>query len=112
MSMDLSGKAAFTAFIKELGLTSLLDTFEQNGWETFRDFAFSVPHSAKDEHFEEKVVPVLLKLDTPEGRKLLPRLRQLYAQAYTVAAEAMKQFSSQEGVSQKITWCLRRELSV
>ena len=83
-------------------LTSLLDTFEQNGWETFRDFAFSVPHNAKDEHFEEQVVPVLLKLDTPEGRKLLPRLRQLYAQAYTVAAESMKQFSSQEGVNQKI----------
>ena len=102
MAMDLSGKAAFTAFVKELGLDSLIPTLDENGWETFRDFAFSVPHSAKDDYFEEKVIPILIKLDTPQGKKMLPKVRQLYAQAYTVASEAMKQFSSHEGVNQKV----------
>ena len=102
MALDLSGTAAFRAFVNELGLQSLLPVLESNGWETFKDFAFSVPTTSKDDYFEDKVVPALLDLNTAGGKKLLLRVRQLYAQSYTVASEAMKAFSAQEGVSQRV----------
>ena len=69
MSMDLSGSAAFTAYVRDLGLSNLLPIFEENGWDTFSNFAFSVPTGSKDEYFEDKVVPILLKLETPDGEK-------------------------------------------
>ena len=102
MSMDLSGPAAFTAYVRDLKLADLLPIFAENGWDTFANFAFSVPTGSKDDYFEDKVAPVLLKLDTPVGKRMLPRVRQLYAQAYSVASESMKQFTIQEGASQKV----------
>ena len=102
MSLNLSGTAAFAAYVKDLKLTELLPIFKENGWDTFADFAFSVPTGSKEDYFEEKVAPVLLKLDQPEGKRMLPRIRQLYAQAYSVASESMKQFTVQEGANQKV----------
>ena len=85
-------EAAFRATVKELGLENAIwSKLEKNGWSCFSDFAFAVPDpTGRDvQGFEEKIVPMLLDVEKDDERKLLPRLRRLYAQAYAVANTAM-----------------------
>ena len=43
MSMDLSGAAAFTAYVRDLKLADLLPIFAESGWDTFANFAPPCP---------------------------------------------------------------------
>ena len=79
-------EANFKALLKELGLTSIQKRFEDNGWMSLQDFAFA---PADKDKFESEVVPVLLKLDVIEEKKLLPRVRRLWNKAYAAANTVM-----------------------
>ena len=85
-----SSSASFKQYLEELGLGSLYKKFEENGWDSFNDLSFSTPDPAKRvEQFEDQVVPLLIDKAKPEEKKLLPRLRQLHAKAYSVASAAL-----------------------
>ena len=98
MSSDLfrqgmagDSEVAFKAALGALGLDKLYDTFSKQGWKTFMDFAFasSDPKGADPSAFEKEVVQVLLGTDPGENKNLVPRIRRLYAQAYTYASKHM-----------------------
>ena len=83
-------EASLKAYLEELNLGSLFKKFEENGWASFNDLSFSTPDPAKRvEQFEDQVVPLLVDVKTPAGKKLIPRLRQLHAKAYSVASAAL-----------------------
>ena len=95
---------AFAAALKELELDSLLPKMSEFGWDTFNDFAFSTSDpSGKDaDAFQTQVVDKLLATDGSQKR-LVPRLRRLYAQSYVVASEAMTAFANPQGVDEKVS---------
>ena len=88
-----------------LGLDSLKVKFESSGWVTFNDFAFSTSDCAgKDpEKFENEVLTVILNLEDAEEKKLVPRLRRLYAQSYIVCSTAMEKLGNPGGIDEKVT---------
>ena len=122
-----SSEVAFKAALDSLEIGALYDTFKKEGWKTFVDFAFSTsdPKGQDPQAFEKEVIQALL--GTPhatEGygdkKPMIPRIRRLYAQAYTYAAKEMQdeadpkaedkitmhptdRASRTEGVRQKIT---------
>ena len=56
--------SAFTAALTELGLTSLTEKFEANGWNTFSWFAFATsdPQGRDGKAFEQEVLPELVAM--------------------------------------------------
>ena len=79
---------AFTAALTELGLTDLTTKFNDNGWNTFNAFAFSTsdPQGRDGKAFEKEVLPELITMTDGKpgdaaGKKLIPKLRMLYAQS-------------------------------
>ena len=84
-------EVAFKAALDSLELGALHETFKKEGWKTFMDFAFSTsdPKGSDPALFEKEVVHVLLGAEPGEKKALIPRIRRLYAQAYTYATKHM-----------------------
>ena len=104
--MDGDSKVAFTAAATELGLAQFLPQFEANGWDTFNDFAFATsdPQGRDPEAFDKEVVKPLLDIENvAENKKFLPKIRRLYAQAYTTASTAMEQLANPKGPTSGFT---------
>ena len=108
MSLATS-RPAFTAALKDLGLTDLTGKFEENGWTTFSAFAFATsdPQGRDGKAFEQEVLPELIamvegKATNPEEKKLIPKIRMLYAQAYTAMVAAMESFANPKPVDERL----------
>ena len=108
--MSLATSApAFTAALTELGLTDLTTKFDENGWNTFNAFAFSTsdPQGRDGRAFESEVLPELIEMKDGKpadaaGKKLVPKLRMLYAQSYTAMAAAMESFANPTPLDQRL----------
>ena len=86
----MSSKVAFTAALRDMELSILAAKFEENGWGSFEDFAFSTsdPSGRDTDMFEKQVLAELLAADGSQ-KKLIPKIRRLYAQAYVHATALM-----------------------
>ena len=100
---------AFTAALTELGLSSLTEKFEANGWSTFSAFAFATsdPQGRDGKAFEQEVLPELVTMSEgkptdAEEKKLIPKIRMLYAQAYTAMVAAMESFANPKPVDERM----------
>ena len=100
---------AFTAALAELGLSDLTAKFNENGWSTFNAFAFSTsdPQGRDSKAFEEQVLPELIEMTdgkpaNPADKKLIPKLRMLYAQSYTAMAAAMETFANPKPLDERL----------
>ena len=108
--MSLATSApAFAAALAELGLSGLADKFDANGWDTFNAFAFATsdPQGRDGKAFEEQVVPVLIEMSegvpvNAADKKLIPKLRMLYAQSYTAMAAAMESFANPKPIDERM----------
>ena len=101
-SLAVSSKTAFKAALAELELTSLAAAFEDNGWETFFDFAFSTSDPSGKDHqlFEAEVIKVLLAADGSQ-KKCIPKLRRMYAQSCIAASAHMQEQAQPKGIDEK-----------
>ena len=104
MAIASDSVASFRALVKELGLDSLWSKFDDNGWNTFVNFAFSTPDpSCRDvPGFEKEVLPVLLDVEKPEEKKMVPLVRRLFAQSYAVANALMAAEIVNTGADQRV----------
>ena len=94
----------FDAALVELGLTDIKSKFADEGWATFNDFAFSSSDTSgkSTETFEKEVVPKLIDLDNATEKKLLARLRRLYAQSYIIMSSTMEALAKPQGVDERV----------
>ena len=102
--MAVSSKIAFAAALKEMELDVLAPKFAENGWDTFADFAFSTSDPSGKDHelFESQVVKVILAPDGSQKR-LVPKLRRLYAQSYIAASSHMTEQANPKGIEEKVS---------
>ena len=103
-AMTMNSKTAFKAALVELGLDCLHTKFVDKGWDSFGDFAFctSDPTGKDGQIFTQEVIEVLLTMSDTEQAKLVPRLRRLYAQAYTVATQFMAEQANPQGTNERM----------
>ena len=84
--MALGSTAVFAKRVQELKLGSIYNDLVDQGWDTYRPFAFSCsssPGQADDTSLiNEVIVPIL----TDPAHKLKTQLRRLFYEAYTMTA--------------------------
>ena len=104
-----NSETAFKAALDTLEIGILHATFLEQGWKCFTDFAFATsdPKGQDTKCFDEEVIQVLLgKPDETTGygdkKKMIPRIRRLYAQSYTYASKEM-QDEADPKVDEKVT---------
>ena len=96
-------KAVFLARLAELELQDLKSKFEERGWVTFNDFAFSCsdPTGKDAEAFKKEILDVLVP-DKEDAAKI-PRIRRLYTQSYVIGSAEMERFGNPTAVDEKVT---------
>ena len=85
----LDSTAVFQERLAELKLGDLAEKFNENGWDTIANFAFSVPTtggSADNELFMSRIVTTI----AGEGSPRETALRRLFYECYTIAASDMR----------------------
>ena len=101
--MAMDSKAVFLASLKELDLLPLKEKFDENGWDTFGNFAFCTSDTTgKNPEAFEKVITELLPTDGTK-KSLIPRLRRLYALAYATTSAAMADAVEHKDINTKIS---------
>jgi len=102
--MAVSSKVAFTAALRDMELSILAAKFDENGWGTFEDFAFSTsdPSGRDTDMFEKQVLAELLAADGSQ-KKLIPKIRRLYAQAYVHATALMTEEAIPKGIDERVS---------
>ena len=92
LGMAMDSKTVFSTALKELGLDVLEEKFVENGWDTYGDFAFAAsdPTGKNAELFQREVVDEIPPKDG-SLKRLIPKLRRLYAQSYLSAITTLNE---------------------
>ena len=92
LGMAMDSKTVFSTALKELGLDVLEEKFVENGWDTYGDFAFATsdPTGKNAELSQREVVDEILPKDG-SLKRLIPKLRRLYAQSYLSATTTLNE---------------------
>ena len=91
MAGQADSKAFFQKDLETLSLLDLKAKFAENGWDTHGDFAYCTPDSTgRDTEAFEKVIASLLAGDGSQ-KKLIPKLRRLYAKSGETVTTAYKE---------------------
>ena len=109
MSSVINSAAAFTSFLKEIGLASLLPAFEEQCWETYGDLGFACASPGDPASIKSEIIDKLLGSspagETPDPalvaaykakEKLIPRIRRAFATAYSIAQADAEKFAAQD----------------
>ena len=95
--------AAFLNALKDYDLMTIKDKFYEHGYDTFSNFGFSCwnVRGQSEEKFDQEVLPKLAKETDSNEKKLIPRIRKLYALSWvhTQAGLEMDAKPSEEKVA-------------
>ena len=92
MAIAVNSKAAFLSHLTELELFHLKDKFIELGFDTYGNFGFGCADPNNQELMEREIIKPLVGDD----RRLVPRVRRLFAQAYAIALADSERFTSKE----------------
>ena len=102
----------FNDTVNELGLQTIKPKLEAEGWTTFNDFAFSSSDSSGKTRkcLRRRSLGKLLDVNDPNDKKLISKVRRLYAQSYIVMSAQMESLASPEGPDEKVHMAGRTEV--
>jgi len=108
MSSVVNSTAAFDAVLVEVGLAVLIPKFRAEGWDCFGDFGFACSNPMDPEALQKDIITKLLgqepgaeapeieKKAWDEKRRMIPKIRRVFAQSHSVAeAESQKLVSTE-----------------
>jgi len=108
MSSVVNSTAAFDAVLVEVGLAALIPKFRGEGWDCFGDFGFACSNPMDPEALKTDIIDKLLgpepsadasevaKKEWDEKRRMIPKIRRVFAQSHSVAeAESQKLVSTE-----------------